>query len=208
MSNPRETAKQVRKIESGAIVTPGEVLGVIEEFIPTDGVYERDGILFASLYGRVQIDKKNHKIRITNDKQVILPVKGQLGIAYAIKVKKQTASLHIYFLQDSYEFVEVSVPFSANFHISNAPSRHFKTMFDVIRPGDWAIIKIIKSDEMPLYVAMPQSQRRVGVILAHCVSCGSNLDYYKRDLLICRTCGEIQSRALSSDFGKAFSFSK
>ncbi|MHA2298080.1 MAG: exosome complex RNA-binding protein Csl4 [Candidatus Hodarchaeales archaeon] len=206
MTNPRKKGKETKKSTNGDVVTPGEKLGVIEEFIPAEGVYERDGILFAAIYGKVYVDKKNHKIRVTNNKRMILPMKGRLGIGFAIKVKKQFASLHIYYLQDSNSFVETSVPFSATLHISNVPGRHFKSMFDIIRPGDWAIVKILKNDETPLYVALSPSQKKSGVILAYCIYCGSDLDYYRRNLLVCRSCGEVQSRALSPDFGKAFSF--
>ncbi|MEM0263358.1 MAG: RNA-binding protein, partial [Saccharolobus sp.] len=43
----------------GELVLPGEEIAVIEEFIPSDGTYESNGIIRASVIGKIFYDMLN-----------------------------------------------------------------------------------------------------------------------------------------------------
>ena len=49
---------------SGDQVTPGEPLGVIEEFVPGHGTYEENGNIYSTIAGTVVVDKDELEISV------------------------------------------------------------------------------------------------------------------------------------------------
>ena len=48
--------------KSGHLVVPGERLGVIEEFIPDLGTYEKNGVIYSKIVGRSLLDLQNRRV--------------------------------------------------------------------------------------------------------------------------------------------------
>ena len=53
-----------RKVKNGDLVLPGDYLGVIEEFMPGEGVREENGELYATRAGRVRINPEKMEISV------------------------------------------------------------------------------------------------------------------------------------------------
>ncbi len=182
------------EISSGTIVAPGDWLGVIEEFIPSNGTYEeKDGSIYASTGGKVVIDE--HRIAVQTDREMVLPVRGVKAIGLVSTVKKQVASVDIFKIGTRI----LNIPITALLHISNSSHSYVRSMYDVCRPGDWVYSVIIKSG-VPVHVSLVGSE--FGVLKGLCNYCGHALIRFKTSLLKCSTCEEIQPRVVSHDFGK------
>ena len=54
--------KEKKRVKDGDIVLPGDYLGVIEEFLPGEGIIEEDGELYAARAGRVRINSEKVEI--------------------------------------------------------------------------------------------------------------------------------------------------
>lgn len=53
-----------KTVKNGDLVLPGDYLGVIEEFLPGDGVREENGELYATRAGKVRIDSDKMEISV------------------------------------------------------------------------------------------------------------------------------------------------
>ncbi|MEM3941529.1 MAG: RNA-binding protein, partial [Candidatus Bathyarchaeia archaeon] len=49
---------------SGRFVLPGDLLGVIEEFIPNSGTYVENGNIYSNIVGMALIDFLNRKVSV------------------------------------------------------------------------------------------------------------------------------------------------
>ncbi|MHA1213922.1 MAG: exosome complex RNA-binding protein Csl4 [Candidatus Hodarchaeales archaeon] len=177
------------------LVVPGEKIAVIEEFLPDETCFEEDGEIFSQVLGYVVTDRKKHKISIKPIEQHFKLSKGDFAFGRVEFVKKQIASLSLYYLNDK----SISLPISAILHVSEA-SRHFvKNMYEVARPGDWLKVKIIRCTS-PVYVSLVGND--LGVMIAYCNRCGQELELKRRNLLSCPNCGLIQPRITSRYYGK------
>ncbi|MFX0113556.1 MAG: exosome complex RNA-binding protein Csl4 [Candidatus Hodarchaeota archaeon] len=180
-------------ISSGTIVAPGDWLGVIEEFIPSEGTYEEDdGSIYASTGGTVVIDE--HRIAVQSERDLELPVRGVKAIGQVTSVKKQIASIDLFKIGNRV----LSIPISAILHISNSSHSYVRSMFDVVRPADWVYCVIIKPG-VPTHVSTVG--REYGVLKGLCNYCGSELGRFKTTLLKCTNCEEVQPRVVARDFG-------
>ena len=52
--------------KSGRFISPGERLGVIEEFLPGQGTFIENGVIYASIVGMLLNDQLNKKVWNTN----------------------------------------------------------------------------------------------------------------------------------------------
>ena len=61
------------KVKDGDFVMPGDVLGIIEQFLPGEGTYDNEGYIKSSILGNVQI---NSKMKTVTNEQVkeLLPI--------------------------------------------------------------------------------------------------------------------------------------
>jgi len=180
-------------ISSGTVVAPGDWLGVIEEFIPSEGTYEgEDGSIYSSTGGKVVIDE--HKIAVHCARDLVVPARGIKGIGQVTSVKKQIATLNLFKIGNRV----LNIPMSAVIHISNSSHSYIRSMFDVVRPGDWIYCVIIKPG-VPAHVSLVG--REFGVLKGFCNYCGRELNQFKGTLLKCSYCDEIQPRIVAVDYG-------
>lgn len=179
----------------GTIVLPGDRLGVIEEFIPDKTCFEDEGQLLSSLVGNVQIDETRHRISVKGKKKIRFPQRGDRGFGQVVIARNQIASVEIHSLEND----TIDIPYTAILHISNTSQHFVRSMFDVTRPGDWVKFEIIKGG-IPSRISL--RGRGLGVVHGQCISCGDTLHLKKRDLLECPSCGLIQPRVTSQNYGE------
>lgn len=176
------------------LVLPGDKIAVIEEFVPDESCYEKDGGIYSSFLGHVETDRKKHKISVIPEKPHRAIENGAIGVGRVEFVKKQIASVNIYHLNQE----EIAVPPSAVLHISEVSRRFVKNMYEVTRPGDWVKFQIIKSTK-PVYISFIGDG--LGVVISYCIQCGHELNIKRINTLECPNCDLIQMRITSQDFG-------
>jgi len=117
MDNKKETAQ---------IVTPGEQLGVIEEFIPQNNCFEEDGSVYSASWGTVDNEKK-HEVSVVSKNKVFQPIKGTISLGYVTEIRKQTSNIILsYFKGDNNKFQPVKYHYSATLHVSNISDRFIR----------------------------------------------------------------------------------
>jgi exosome complex component CSL4 len=178
-------------------VTPGEKIGVIEEFQPGEGTYTKNGIIYAENLGKVSVDLKKRKISVISEAKVHVPVKGDIVLGEVQQVQDKIATIKIFKVNE----VELRRSYTAILHVSFATKNFLKTLYDALRPGDMIRARIIGDENLPYQLTM--TDKDLGVIVAYCTFCGKPLKYDRRaKKLVCTKCRRAERRKLSSMYGK------
>ena len=82
--------------KSEGLVTPGEKLGVIEEFQPGRGTYTKNGVIYAESIGRVSIDLEKRMISVSPEVRVHVPAKGDIILGEVQQVQDKIATIKIF----------------------------------------------------------------------------------------------------------------
>ncbi|MEM0164261.1 MAG: exosome complex RNA-binding protein Csl4 [Saccharolobus sp.] len=177
----------------GELVLPGEEIAVIEEFIASDGTYESNGIIRASVIGKIFYDMLNRKSNVLGIKKVIIQtlkkVKYVIGIVTSVKDDIATVSII------SLEEKEISTPISAYIHISQISNKKLNSINEAIKTGDIIKAKLL-SYTFPLSLTV--KSKELGVIYAKCSICGGLLIRQDENNLKCEKCGNIEQRKIGS----------
>ncbi|MHA2407087.1 MAG: exosome complex RNA-binding protein Csl4 [Candidatus Ranarchaeia archaeon] len=156
--------------KSGDIVLPGDRLGVIEEFIPGLGTFEDEGIIFATIYGKIEIDMKNREIAvIANNQPPIGLVNGDIIIARVTSVKAKMAMVEIFHSQRK----DFPIPFAAMISIRNIRQGYVDYIDEQFVQDDWIRAKVVDVSSVPIQIATDEPH--LGVVRAYCRFCGAQL---------------------------------
>jgi exosome complex component CSL4 len=177
-------------------VVPGERLGVVEEFMPGPGTYERDGTIYSEVTGYTTRDKVNKTVSVKPSvKRPLVPMEGDTVIGTVVNAQGKMATLSLTRIGDK----TLSTPFSAILHISTSSPRYERAMMEVCKAAD-----VVRARVVNIRNRVPQLTtigRGLGVISASCSRCGDPL-ILKGTVLQCQTCMNIERRKLADDYGK------
>ena len=176
-------------------VLPGDEVAQAEEYMAGEGTYEdKDGKVYASAMGKLQVDEAEKMVRVVPDNPPIVLVDGDTVIADVTDVKPAMA-ICIIVSQEGHKR-EVSSETLAAVHVSKISSSYVEDAGDLIRPGDLIRGKVIQA--LPS-VQLTTSGPHLGVLRALCTSCRSPLDL-KGDKLYCERCERTEVRKIADDY--------
>ncbi len=185
------------KRQSGQIVTPGDQLGVIEEFTPGQGTYVEQGKIHAKISGRTLLDMQNRTVSIYPlVRGVKVPRVGSIVTGQVTNLQNKTAVIRIFQIGDEY----LSGHFSGLLYISDMSTSYVDAIHEACKPGDIIRAKVI-SDKNRVY-HLSTADKDLGVLYAYCSRCGHTLQQ-KRDRMHCSSCGKIEKRETAVDYGNA-----
>lgn len=186
---------------SGRFVTPGDRIGVIEEFIPGYGTYVVDGVIYASSIGYLNIDPKSRVAYIQPVSQkAIVPKVGDTVVGHVWGVQAAMALIRIIKIEKTF----LSGFFTGVLHVSDVNVRFTKDILDAMKPGDIVRAKVISEVNRTYHLST--KGQNLGVILALCSKCGGTLRLRSRRdrRLYCDVCGNVETRKLASDYGLGY----
>ena len=185
------------KVKRGQeLVTPGDRLGVIEEFQAGRGTYTEKGVIYSRALGKVVIDLERKKISVQPKTRIpSTPRKGATIIGEVQQVQDKMATVKVLSINGE----KLNRPYTAIIHVSYAVRGFLKSLHDAFRPGDLIKASIIGVENMPYQLTT--AGRSLGVIKAYCTSCGGPLTYRKnRKILECEKCGKTERRKISEEY--------
>ena len=182
--------------KTGLFVLPGERLGVIEEFIPDDGTYVKEGVIYSKVVGRALIDHQNKKVSVYPLVQgARVPKMGSIVLGQVSSVQSDNANIRIFKIGNE----QVSGFFSGVLHVSDVQLSYIDSMYDVCTTGDVMRAKVISEKNQVYHLST--KDRGLGVVYAFCSQCGYTLEL-KRHTPFCPRCGKIEKRKIALDYGK------
>ena len=176
-------------------VLPGEKLAVVEEFYPGPWTLEEDGNIYSTVTGLATIDPKGRAILVKPLTRTPLVVEeGDVIVGKVIGVQDRMAIVSIIEIMG----MRLSNPFTGALNIAESSTRYERSMMDVCRIGDFVKAKVINSkNRLPILSTIG---REFGVVKAFCSKCGRELEL-RSGSLHCPSCGNRESRKISSDYG-------
>lgn len=187
---------QPRNSNDMQFVVPGERLGVVEEFMPGPGTYERNGTIYSEVTGYTTRDKINKIIAVSPTvKQPLIPREGDTVTGTVVNAQGKMATLNLIKIGER----TLSTPFTALLHISTSSPKYERVMVEVCKTADVVRARVVNTrNRVPQLTTIG---RGLGVIRASCSRCGDPLRL-KGTVLQCQTCMNIERRKLAEDYGK------
>lgn len=181
---------------SGRFVSPGERLGVIEEFIADAGTYVEDGVIYSKVIGRALLNLLDKRVSVYPLVHgVRVPKTGSMVLGQVSRVQKQNAFVRIHKIGEN----QLSGFFSGILHVSDVQLRYVDSMFNVCKPVDIIRAKVISEKNGTYHLST--KDRNLGVVYAFCSQCGYMLEL-RRQRMVCSKCGKIERRKTALDYGK------
>lgn len=186
------------KAKSGDFVLPGDVLGVTEEFVPSNWTYEEEGEIKSLVVGTVSIDEKNKEISIvpkTGTPPSLEP--GKVIIGEVSEVRGQRASVKINKIKDDSRDLVTS--FMGGIHISQAKKGYLSKLTEAFRIGDLVEARVTKVMGLD-NVDLATSGDELGVLKAMCTKCRHFMVQVDKNEVYCENCERKERRKLSSHY--------
>ncbi len=176
------------------MVLPGDQIAVAEEFEPGEGTYERNGLVFASTPGVLQLDEIN---RIARVRSFNPPAELKVGdIVYGtvddIRGMMATATVNAVHGKDR----QVSGENEGTIHISNVSEEYTEDIHDMYHLGDIIRAKVI---QVKPSVQLTTAEPDLGVVKAFCGICRGPLELRGRDLY-CPRDERTERRKVARDY--------
>ncbi|MBC7120438.1 MAG: exosome complex RNA-binding protein Csl4 [Candidatus Methanosuratus sp.] len=172
------------------IVTPGEKLGVIEEYIPGNGTYEEDGKIFSSMAGELDLDAKNRTVSIVS-KKTLIPEIGDVVEGIVVGMKEDVALVKIVGIKGKRP---LTGDFSAQLHVSQVSKEYTKSIFDAVNLNDRILAKVT-TGWIPYQLSIVDDE--LGVVYATCTKCGWEL-VLRKGKLYCTNDNISERKKISS----------
>ena len=180
-------------------VTPGEKLAEVEEFMPSDGAYEKGGIVYSATIGEPRYDDIEHEVRVS------APVKvPRLNVVNSIVYGRITQTFDQYavvelFPYNTRRFRLIPPSKFATIHISHVAKRFVENVRNEFGVGDWIRAKIVGIQKRR-FVQLSTEGANYGIIKAYCPVCRRPLSR-KGAVLYCPRCKRTYKRKIAMDYG-------
>jgi exosome complex component CSL4 len=182
--------------KSGHLVLPGERLGVIEEFTPDSGTYEKNGVIYSKIVGRSLLDLQNRRVSVYPVVEgVVVPKVGTVVIGQIGNAQSDNVLVRIFRIGRK----KLTGNFGGILHVSDVSDRYVDSMSDVVKPGDIVRAKVISAKNQIFHLST--NDKNLGILYAFCSRDGTLLEQERYDLK-CPKCGNIERRKLAPDYGK------
>lgn len=190
-----------KKLEDKDIVLTGDYLGVVEEFLPEKrSTYVKDGEIYATKSGMVNIDKDKRELEIhTHQEKDRKTIKiGDIVLGTILFLRKYSVGLNFYTVNRKLNF---GAYYFANIHVSQISNKYVEKIKHAFQITDIIRARVIeeKANEFDISTI----GKNLGVIHADCSICGTTLNKIGFDKLKCSVCGNVETRKLANDYGKA-----
>jgi len=182
-------------VEENRFIIPGEKLGVIEEYLPGNGTYVDNGVIYSMIVGHVLVDKLNKKISVEPcSHHQLAPQIGDFVIGQVINVQEKAATIRISKIGNQF----TSGFFTGILHISDLSDSYVRTMSDAVRVGDIIKAKVVSTTNRVFHLTT--ADKKLGLVYAFCPNCNNRL-VLKNNELFCSFCKVTEKRIISSDYG-------
>jgi exosome complex component CSL4 len=186
------------KAKSGDFVLPGDVLGVTEEFVPSEWTYEEDGKIKSLVVGTVSVDNKDKTISIVPKTGTPPSLEaGKVILGEVADVRGQRASIKIGKIREDDRNLVTS--FMGGIHISQAQKGYLSKLTEAFRIGDLVeakVTKVLGLDNVDLSTADDE----LGVLKAMCTRCRHFMVQIGENEVHCENCDKKERRKLSSHY--------
>ncbi|MDP6870057.1 MAG: exosome complex RNA-binding protein Csl4 [Candidatus Poseidoniaceae archaeon] len=181
------------------IVTPGTVIGAVNNNELGIGTTELNGNIVATITGKIV--EKDGLISVKTHNEMLHVGVGDIVICAVVKLNEKSGEAMILSVEGKENRSIMADDLYAQFHVTKITDRFLHNTADGLRRRDIIRAKVIEAGNV-IRIDMREDEK-CGVLWALCPPCG---DTFQAELngdwnVICRTCGNKSFRALADDFG-------
>jgi len=182
--------------KESVFVMPGDLIGTTEEFTAGEGTYADVGDIHSISTGYVHIDRNSRVICVLPKTKTPPQIcEGDIVVGSIVNIRESVVLVEIGAIRGKGER-EFQMNGPAAIHVSNVRDSFVKTLSQEFAMSDIVKAKVINTQNMRLSTAEPS----LGVMRANCYRCRTVLEKDSGKLK-CPSCGYIEKRKLSSDYG-------
>ncbi|MCK4285860.1 MAG: exosome complex RNA-binding protein Csl4 [Candidatus Lokiarchaeota archaeon] len=187
-----------KTLKNNDIAITGQKLGVVEEFLPDkQSTFVKDGQIYATKSGLIDIDSEKRKIKIKTlreEKRKIVKV-GDVVIGTILFLRQYSVGMKFYTINRKIHFNSGNF---GNVHVSQISDRYVEKIQEAFQITDIIRARVIKQKYNEYDLST--SEKNLGVIYADCVICGTPLVKISYNKLRCERCGNQESRKTANDY--------
>lgn len=182
--------------KESVFVMPGDLVGTTEEFTAGEGTYIDVGDIHSIGTGYVHIDRNSRVISVLpKTKTPPQLTEGDIVVGSITNIRESVVLVDIGAIRGKGER-EFQMDGPAAIHVSNVRDSFVKSLSQEFAMSDIVKAKVINTQNMRLSTA----EASLGVMRASCSRCRTILEK-DGSKLKCPSCGYIEKRKLSSDYG-------
>ena len=187
-----------KTLKNNDIAITGQKLGVVEEFLPDkQSTFVKDGQIYATKSGLVDIDKDKRKIKINTHqeaKRKTVQV-GDVIIGTILFLRQYSVGMKFYTINRK---IHYNAGYFGNIHVSQISDRYVEKIQEAFQITDIVRARVIKQNYNEYDLST--SDKNLGVIYADCVICGTPLVKISYNKLRCERCGNQETRKIANDY--------
>ncbi len=173
---------------------PGDEVAIAEEYMSGEGTYEREGKIFASAVGELDLDPREKLASVILDNPPVVLQEGDVVMAEVTDTKPAMAICSV--ISQEGRDRAVSSETLASVHVSKLSSSYVEDAGDVMKAGDIIRATVIQADPS---VQLSTAGPHFGVVRALCSRCRNPLER-RGGKLYCEKCDRTENRKLADDY--------
>ncbi len=180
-------------VKDGEPVLPGTPLCVEEEYAPGKNTVSINGVVYATVTGRVRYDRTDRVVHVVPAKKLkLIPEVGSTVYGQVSGISEDIAFVKI--IAFNSKRVDPSRPYTGILHVSQASQKFIPSIEDAVRAGDIIRAKVI-AQTTPYQLSTKTAD--LGVVVAYCSVCGALMVKKSDETLKCPVCGNVEKRKVS-----------
>jgi exosome complex component CSL4 len=175
---------------------PGDEIATSEEYMPGQGTYEKDGIIFAAIIGKIVFSEADKTVSVMEVRRASTLKPGDIVLGEVGNVTNSLANISISGIENSERYMGVGE--NGVIHISKVTESYTEDVRKEYHTGD-----LVRANVMQAAPSLQLSSREpeFGVLKGRCGRCRTILTN-NSGKLYCVECEKYEHRKLASDFGK------
>lgn len=181
---------------SNGMTMPGDRIAAAEEYIPGPGTYEKSGVIYAAIIGKVRFNDRDKIVNVAEVKHGRVLKPGDTVLGEVGSVTNSLATVAIGGADEGGRIIGTAE--TGVIHVSKITEAYTDDARKEYRPGDLVRARILQaSPSLQLTTKEPE----LGVLKAACGRCRLTL-VNNAGRLYCDSCERFEHRKLANDFGR------
>ncbi|MEM2089433.1 MAG: exosome complex RNA-binding protein Csl4 [Thermoproteota archaeon] len=175
------------------LVLIGEPLATLEEFFPGDGTFEKNGVIYSSRVGKINVDRSRRELEVIEVKPLLMPRPGFKIIGSVTGFSSHYANVDIFYVNGVRLNHEYTGIIGRESFGKSYPRFRTGSLRNYVRENDILYGRIFSTVNANM---IDLSAKEYGVVKAYCNNCGKPLSLSKK-YLFCPSCRTREDRKVS-----------
>jgi len=176
-------------------VLPGDEVAVAEEYLPAEGTYEEDGIVYSALTGDLKINDGEKTVSVKAENPMAFLAIGDSVFCEVTDVRAAMAICEVVMVEGRSR--GVSGDTNGTIHVSKISQDYVQDVGREYRPSDIIRARVV---QVKPSIQLNTTSSHFGVVKSLCQVCRSQLRRTDKGLY-CDLCEEYESRKIADDYG-------